>query len=65
MSKSKIKCVVNHKNLFLSVDGGKLQQMKKGAVIEVNKDSVERHLKNGNLSPISDEKPVKVGKTEG
>jgi len=64
MSKSKVKCVVNHKNLFLAVDG-KLQQMEKGAVIEVNQDSVERHLKNGNLSPISDKKPVKVGKTEG
>ena len=60
---SKVKCIVNHKNLFLAVDG-KLQQMEKGEPIEVDEKTAQRHLKNGNLLQVSNKKPVKVGKTE-
>lgn len=57
---SKIKCVVVHPNLHLSV-GGKLQQLKKDSTITVEEKHAARHLANGNLKRFDDAEAVDVG----
>lgn len=56
---AKVKCVVNHPNLHLGV-AGKLQQMPKDSVIEVEEKHVARYLANGALKKFDDKTAIEV-----